>query len=72
MKVPGKAWLQFEVKSQDRGMSPFLIQTAFFAPKGLLGLAYWYFLYPIHGLIFGGMIRQLAKRSVTLAASLPA
>ena len=72
MKVPGKAWLQFEVKSQDRGISPLLIQTAFFAPKGLFGLAYWYFLYPIHGLIFEGMIRQLAKRSVTLAASLSA
>ncbi len=61
MKVPGKAWLQFEVKSQDHDTRPLLTQTAFFAPKGLLGLTYWYALYPIHSMIFGGMIQRLAK-----------
>jgi len=66
MKVPGKAWLQFEVKTQDHD-HPLLTQTAFFAPKGLLGLAYWYLLYPIHSLIFGGMIRSLAKRAAAIA-----
>jgi hypothetical protein len=34
MKVPGKAWLQFEVKAQDHDIRPLLTQTAFFAPKG--------------------------------------
>ncbi len=63
MKVPGKAWLQFEVNAQEGGASALLTQTAFFAPKGLSGLAYWYLLYPLHGLIFGGMIRHLAKRA---------
>ena len=63
MKVPGKAWLQFEVKAQDHDTRPLLTQTAFFAPKGLLGLVYWYALYPIHSMIFGGMIQQLAKRA---------
>jgi uncharacterized protein YbjT (DUF2867 family) len=67
MKVPGKAWLQFEVTVQDHEARPLLTQTAFFAPKGLAGLAYWYLLYPIHGLIFGGMIRSLAARALTLA-----
>lgn len=67
MKVPGKAWLQFEVMTQDHESRPLLTQTAIFAPKGLAGLAYWYLLYPIHGLIFGGMIRGLAARARTLA-----
>lgn len=67
MKVPGKAWLQFEVKRQEGGSRSTLIQTAFFAPKGLAGLAYWYLLYPIHGMIFGGMIHKLAKRAEVLA-----
>ena len=66
MKVPGKAWLQFEVKTQPGDSRPLLTQTAFFAPKGLSGLAYWYLLYPIHALIFGGMIRRVAERAVSI------
>ncbi|MEO8354103.1 MAG: SDR family oxidoreductase [Chthoniobacteraceae bacterium] len=68
MKVPGRAWLQFEVKAQDRDSRPLLTQTAFFAPKGLFGLAYWYLLYPIHALIFSGLIRRIS----TLATPAPA
>jgi len=67
MKVPGKAWLEFEVKVQDHDTRPFLTQTAFFAPKGLLGVAYWYALYPIHSMIFGGMIQKIAKRAAEIA-----
>jgi uncharacterized protein YbjT (DUF2867 family) len=59
MKVPGRAWLQFESKAQENGQT-LLQQTALFAPKGLLGLLYWYGLYPIHGLIFSGMVQRLA------------
>jgi uncharacterized protein YbjT (DUF2867 family) len=70
MKVPGKAWLQFEVKAQEHDTRPLLVQTAFFAPKGLSGLIYWYALYPIHSLIFGGMIRKLAKRAIEIALRL--
>ena len=61
MRVPGRAWLQYEVLSEE-GRSR-LVQTAFFEPKGLPGLAYWYALYPIHGLIFRGMVRSLARRA---------
>jgi hypothetical protein len=61
IKLPGKAWLQFEVKTQDRDLRPVLVQTAFFAPKGLLGLVYWYGIYPVHALIFRGMIRKLSE-----------
>jgi uncharacterized protein YbjT (DUF2867 family) len=63
MKVPGRAWLQYEVIPQDGGSR--LLQTAFFEPKGLPGLAYWYVLYPIHGLIFRGTVRVLGERAVS-------
>ncbi len=62
MKVPGHAWLQYEV--EPMGLGSRLVQTAFFEPKGLPGLAYWYGLYPVHGLIFRGMVRKLAERAV--------
>jgi uncharacterized protein YbjT (DUF2867 family) len=62
MKVPGDAWLQFEAKPHSDECT-LLMQTAFFAPKGLSGFLYWYLLYPIHGLIFSGLIRHLACRA---------
>jgi hypothetical protein len=66
MKVPGKAWLQFEVKPLDPAPNVLLTQTAIFAPKGLLGFVYWYALYPIHSLIFRGLMRTLAKRATDI------
>jgi len=62
MKLPGRAWLQFDASPLSNSKTR-LTQTAFFASKGLLGLLYWYLLYPIHGLIFSGMIRKLAKQA---------
>ena len=62
MKVPGRAWLQFEVKPLDDGRSS-LEQTAFFAPKGLFGLVYWYLLYPVHAYIFSGLIQSVAQKA---------
>lgn len=62
MKVPGKAWLQFETIPDGDGQT-LLTQTAYFAPKGLFGFLYWYSLYPIHALIFKGMIRRIAERA---------
>jgi uncharacterized protein YbjT (DUF2867 family) len=62
MRVPGEAWLQFEVNSEGKEVSR-LIQTAYFAPRGLSGLIYWYGLYPIHGLIFSRLIEAIALRA---------
>ena len=55
MKLPGEAWLEFKI------VDGILYQTATFRPKGLLGRLYWYVLYPIHFIIFNGMIRRIAK-----------
>lgn len=60
MKVPGRAWLQFEAESQGESGAT-LVQTAYFAPKGLSGLLYWYLLYPLHGLIFAQMPRRIVQ-----------
>ena len=58
MKVPGEAWLEFEIDDQN-----VLHQTATFRPKGLWGRLYWYAMLPFHYFIFGGMIRKLAGSS---------
>ncbi len=68
MKVPGKAWLEFQSIPQPDG-GTLLTQTAYFAPRGLSGFLYWYGLYPIHTLVFGGMIRKVAERAAGLATT---
>jgi hypothetical protein len=67
MKVPGRAWLQFKAEPLGDNHS-LLTQTAFFAPKGLFGLLYWYLLYPVHRLIFSQLIRKLVERAEKQAA----
>ena len=62
MRVPGRAWLQFEVCPEEGGGST-LTQSAFFEPHGLAGWLYWYPLYPIHRLIFAGLLRKIAQRA---------
>jgi uncharacterized protein YbjT (DUF2867 family) len=57
MKVPGRAWLEYEVQPQGKGSS--IRQTAIFDPVGLWGLAYWYSLYPLHVIIFRGMLSRI-------------
>ncbi len=64
MKVPGRAWLEFEVEPRDNGST--IRQTAIFDPVGLFGLVYWYALYPLHALIFRGMLSQIAGRAERL------
>ncbi len=61
MKVPGRAWLQFETTPVPGGTE--ITQTAVFDASGLAGIAYWYALYPIHRFVFAGMLRGLARRA---------
>jgi hypothetical protein len=94
MKLPGRAWLEFEVLAPERCVSSreaggdapppvrdprdemrggdgpgcVLRQTAIFDPIGLGGLAYWYFLYPLHRAIFAGMLRRIAEVAGHIAA----
>ncbi len=70
MKVPGKAWLQWEMAEAGEGKTQ-LVQTALFVPKGLSGTLYWYLLYPIHRLIFSAMVRNIARAAEEFAERPP-
>ncbi len=62
MKLPGRAWLQYEFRETPNGTTQ-LEQTAAFIPRGLPGLLYWYGLYPVHSWIFSGLIKAIARRT---------
>jgi uncharacterized protein YbjT (DUF2867 family) len=63
MKVPGRAWLDFEVQEDGDGAT--IRQTAEFDPAGLSGRLYWYGIYPLHALVFRGMLRGIAARALS-------
>lgn len=66
MKLPGRGWLEFDVTPRDGGASR-IRQTAVFDPTGLWGRFCWHALYPIHVLLFGGLLRSIARRAVVTA-----
>ena len=61
MRLPGRAWLEFEVEPGDGGNGSMIRQTAVFEPVGLGGLLYWYAIWPVHAAVFRGMIRGIAR-----------
>ncbi|MBI1372210.1 MAG: DUF2867 domain-containing protein [Phycisphaera sp.] len=63
MRLPGVATLEFDVSPDESTGRCTLTQTARFKPRGLLGLAYWYAVTPLHGIVFNGMLRGLAERA---------
>lgn len=67
MKVPGRAWLEFTVEPCDGGST--IRQTAIFDPVGFLGLAYWYGIYPLHALVFRGMLTRIASAALQRTVS---
>ncbi|GAB4503559.1 MAG: SDR family oxidoreductase [Anaerolineales bacterium] len=61
LKAPGDGWMEWKVQPHEGGS--LLTQTAFFAPHGLPGFLYWYGLWPLHTLVFRGLLRALARQS---------
>jgi hypothetical protein len=61
MRLPGRAWLQFEVEGDERGSR--IRQTAIFDPAGLAGLLYWFALLPLHRLVFAGTLAGIAQQA---------
>ena len=55
MKLPGEAWLEFRIDGDN------LNQIATFRPLGLSGRLYWYAVYPFHGVIFRGLLKELTN-----------
>ena len=64
MKLPGKAWLEFELKEKNKTTTNVYI-TAIFDPNGLLGKLYWYSLYPLHFFMFNGLLNAIKKRTLS-------
>ncbi|CAN5841572.1 SDR family oxidoreductase [soil metagenome] len=67
MRLPGLAWLELRVGSDDGGTTTFH-QKALFHPRGFLGHAYWWAVYPFHGIVFGSMQRNVAEAAERRAA----
>ena len=59
MRLPGLAWLELSVEDADNDRPTFR-QRAIFVPRGLLGQLYWWGISPFHGIVFGGMQRNIA------------
>lgn len=62
LKAPGEGWMEWRVKDYEQGTR--LTQTVYFTPHGLSGFLYWFLLYPIHVLVFRGLIKGIASHSV--------
>ena len=59
MRVPGRAWLELTVTPDPAGAR--YRQRAVFLPRGLAGHAYWLTIVPFHGIVFGGMVRNITR-----------
>jgi hypothetical protein len=62
MKMPGLAWLEFAVEPDAETGGSVVTQVALYAPKGLLGHAYWWAVWPMHGLVFPSMAKIAAGK----------
>jgi uncharacterized protein YbjT (DUF2867 family) len=60
MRLPGRAWLQFEARPEGNASST-LVQTAFFEPRGLPGQLYWYCVAPFHNVVFGSLAERIVR-----------
>ncbi len=59
MKLPGQAILTFELNEESGATR--LCQRAYYLPRGLIGLLYWWLVLPFHHFVFNGMLRGIAQ-----------
>lgn len=71
MRLPGLAWLELRVGTDAQGRTVYR-QRALFHPHGLTGHAYWWAVAPFHGLVFGGMARNITEAATAAEAARPA
>ena len=70
LRSAGEAMLTFDLEPlPDEPARCRLVQTTRFKPRGLLGLAYWYLVLPLHGTVFRGMLRGIQRTAVEIEAS---
>ncbi len=68
MRLPGLAWLELGIERSPRTT---YVQRAVFHPHGLMGHLYWWSVAPFHGLVFGGMARNITKAAEALNSTEP-
>lgn len=72
MRLPGEAALEFEIRPHPEGLARCtVIQTARFKPRGLMGLAYWYAVLPLHGIVFSGMLKGIRRAAEAIGRTTP-
>ncbi len=62
MKLPGTAWLEFQITPEQEGSTTFR-QEATFAVHNLPGYLYWFVLLPIHLVLFRNLAKQIVARA---------
>jgi uncharacterized protein YbjT (DUF2867 family) len=68
LKAPGNAVLEFEIEPRAaRGAQ--VTVTAYWHPRGVWGLLYWYALIPANGFQFKRLAREIARRAEVLVAA---
>ncbi|MCY4664992.1 MAG: DUF2867 domain-containing protein, partial [Acidimicrobiaceae bacterium] len=60
MKLPGEAWLEWQVSSDDDGTAV-VHQRARFHPRGIAGRAYWWLLLLPHAVIWRRLLAGLVR-----------
>jgi uncharacterized protein YbjT (DUF2867 family) len=66
-RIPGRGWFQYEVAPGESGST--ITQTAIFEPHGVIGLLYWYALWPAHQIVFTGTLKGLAQACLSKSGS---
>jgi hypothetical protein len=63
MRLPGLAWLELRTDESPDGRGSLFHQRALFHPRGLIGQLYWWAVAPFHGVVFGGMQRNVTAEA---------
>lgn len=63
MKLPGQAWLEFEVIEAKNGY--LLRQSSTFHPSGWAGRVYWKALLPFHKVVYRRLLNGIGKQAQT-------
>jgi uncharacterized protein YbjT (DUF2867 family) len=60
MKLPGEALLEFKIKPLPDGTSE-LEQRSRFLPRGLIGIGYWYAMWPFHRFLYPNLLKAISR-----------
>jgi uncharacterized protein YbjT (DUF2867 family) len=70
MKTPGEALLEISITDIGKDQCE-LVLLSRFLPKGLIGILYWYVLYPFHQYVFARMLSGMVNSAGLKLAGLP-